>query len=237
MPTNSNASCRRLPARSLIALAALFCALAFLGATRATATAQASPLTYWDQPDLTNPTTITVSDTNRTLNLSPSQDYIINCPAGVLNLSGKITVWGGHNVVFQNCNEYVATGAGDWAGNFQNQTGTLWIHDVHFGGVHLTGGIQLQASRATPPTRACSYSRTSTAAPHPLSGTSATSTSTARAPTTCGWPTSDPARSASCPRQSIVGDVAQVAIYGYALTQAQDANHWAVGQGQSTTGN
>jgi hypothetical protein len=38
-------------------------------------------------------------------------------------------------------------------------------------------------------------------------------------------------------KQSIVGSVGQVAIYNYALSQAQDANHWATGQGQSSTGN
>jgi hypothetical protein len=38
-------------------------------------------------------------------------------------------------------------------------------------------------------------------------------------------------------RQSIIGQVAQVAIYAYALSQAQDANHWAVGTGQASTGN
>ena len=47
-------------------------------------------------------------------------------------------------MVFQNRNEYVASGGGGWAGNFKNQTGTLWIHDVHFVGAHPTGGIQLE---------------------------------------------------------------------------------------------
>jgi hypothetical protein len=37
-------------------------------------------------------------------------------------------------------------------------------------------------------------------------------------------------------QQSIVGDVAEVAIYDYALSQAQDANHYAVGKGQPSTG-
>jgi hypothetical protein len=118
MPTKSNAPGGRASSLSLTALAVLLCALAFLGATRATATAQASALTYWDQPDLTNPTTIAVSDTSRTLNLSPSQDYIIECPPGVVDLTGKLTVWGGHNVVFQNCSEYVANAGGDWAADF-----------------------------------------------------------------------------------------------------------------------
>jgi hypothetical protein len=34
-------------------------------------------------------------------------------------------VWGGHNVVFQDCNEYVTSLSGDWGADFQNQTGTL----------------------------------------------------------------------------------------------------------------
>jgi Concanavalin A-like lectin/glucanases superfamily len=149
MPTKSNASTRRASLLSLTALSALFCALAFLCATSGTAAAQASPVTYWDQPALVNPTTIAVSDTNRTLNLQSTQDYIVECPTGAVQLSGKLTVWGGHNVVFQNCNEDVTNPTGDWAADFQNQTGTLWIHDVHFGGAHLTGGIQLQEPGAT----------------------------------------------------------------------------------------
>ena len=48
---------------------------------------------------------------------------MIICPSGVLTLSGKMSVWGGHNVVFQNRNEYVASGGGGWAGNFKNRPG------------------------------------------------------------------------------------------------------------------
>lgn len=44
-------------------------------------------------------------------------------------------------------------------------------------------------------------------------------------------------RAGDGPRRSIIGAVAQVAIYGYALAQAQDANHWAVGEGAPPTGN
>jgi Concanavalin A-like lectin/glucanases superfamily len=133
----------------LAVLVVLASALAILGTTAATASAETTMTSAWDQPALSNPITITISDTNRTLNLSSTQDYIIQCPAGVVNLSGKITVWGGHNVVFQDCDENVTNPSGDWAGDFQDQTGTLWIHDVHFGGVHLTGGIQLQEPGAT----------------------------------------------------------------------------------------
>lgn len=90
-----------------------------------------------------------LSDSNRSLTLNQSQDYIVECPPGQLDVSGKITIWGGHNVVFQDCDENVTNQSGDWAGYLEDQTGTLWVHDVHFGGAHLTGGIQLQEPGAT----------------------------------------------------------------------------------------
>jgi hypothetical protein len=90
-----------------------------------------------------------LSDSARSLRLIQSQDYIVECPPGRFDVSGKISIWGGHNVVFENCDEYVTNPGGDWAGYLQNQTGTLWIHDVHFGGAHLTGGIQLQEPGVT----------------------------------------------------------------------------------------
>jgi hypothetical protein len=92
---------------------------------------------------------VVLSDASRSLTLSRSQDYVVECPPGRFDVSGKITIWGGHNVVFENCDEYVTNRAGDWAGYLEDQTGTLWVHDVHFGGAHLTGGMQLQEPRAT----------------------------------------------------------------------------------------
>jgi hypothetical protein len=62
-------------------------------------------------------------------------------------LPSKLVVWGGHDVALENCNLHVNDQ--DWVGYLQHQTGTLWIHDVHFGGAHLTGGIQLQEPGAT----------------------------------------------------------------------------------------
>jgi hypothetical protein len=103
----------------------------------------------WDEPALANPTVITLSASNRSLTLKQSQDYILECPSGRFDVPGKITIWGGHNVVFQNCDEDVTNPAGDWAAYLEDQTGTLWIHDVHFGGVHLTGGVQMQEPAAT----------------------------------------------------------------------------------------
>jgi hypothetical protein len=90
-----------------------------------------------------------LSDSYRSIKLNQSQDYIVKCPPGELDLSGKFAIWGGHNVVFEDCDEYVTNPAGDWAGYLEDQTGTLWVHDVHFGGAHLTGGVQVQEPGAT----------------------------------------------------------------------------------------
>jgi hypothetical protein len=103
----------------------------------------------WDEPGLVNPTMVVLSDSARSLKLNQAQDYVVTCPPGRFDVSGKITIWGGHNVVFENCDEYVTNPSGDWAGYLQNQTGTLWVHDVRFGGAHLTGGVQIQEPGAT----------------------------------------------------------------------------------------
>ena len=103
----------------------------------------------WDEPALVDPTVVTLSDSDRSLQLDQSKDYIVRCPSGQFDVSGKITIWGGHNVVFQDCDEYVTNPSGDWAGYLEDQTGTVWVHDVHFGGAHLTGGVQLQEPGAT----------------------------------------------------------------------------------------
>jgi hypothetical protein len=122
-----------------------------LGATGMNQTAPSAPAgpSAWDEPALVNPTVVTLSDSDRSLTLDQSQDYIVQCPSGQFDVSGKITIYGGHNVVFQDCDEYVTNPAGDWAGYLEDQTGTLWIHDVHFGGAHLTGGVQMQEPGAS----------------------------------------------------------------------------------------
>ncbi len=101
----------------------------------------------WDRPALSNPTTIQISDANHVLVLDQSLDYIVQCPPGTLELSSALNIWGGHNVVFENCALDLANP--DWAARFSDQSGTLWIHDVHFGGANLTGGIQFQEPGAT----------------------------------------------------------------------------------------
>ncbi len=106
-----------------------------------------SPPTAWDAPELTDPITITIGNEDRNLVLDRTRDYILRCPPGPVLLSGKLSVWGGRNVVLEECDEQV--GRPDWAGYFEDQARTLWIDDVHFGGAHLTGGIQLQEPGAT----------------------------------------------------------------------------------------
>ena len=95
----------------------------------------------WDRPALAHPQTITITASSYNLKLPQTQDYILRCPKHRLMLPSKLVVWGGHNVVLEHCNLHVAQ---NWVGYLQHQTGTLWIHDVHFGGAHLTGGIQMQ---------------------------------------------------------------------------------------------
>ena len=106
-----------------------------------------SPTSLWTEPALVNPRTIVLSNTTRTLALPQNQDYILQCPSGTLSLTNAVSVWGGHNVVLQHCDFNITTP--DWAGHFKDQSGELYIHDVHFGGVALTGGVQLQEPGAT----------------------------------------------------------------------------------------
>jgi hypothetical protein len=101
----------------------------------------------WDRPALSDPTTVQLTPSNDVLVLDQSQDYILDCPQGTLELPAALNVWGGRNVVLENC-DIDLTNA-DWAARFSDQSATLWMHDVHFGGSDLTGGIQLQEPGAT----------------------------------------------------------------------------------------
>lgn len=103
----------------------------------------------WDEPQLSNPITVQLSDTNRNLKLSQAQDYILVCPGSPLPATYALVVWGGHNVVFQNCNYQVGGSALSGGAQFKNQTGTLWLHDLHFSGVELGEGIDLQEPGTT----------------------------------------------------------------------------------------
>lgn len=106
-----------------------------------------APPSAWDRPALSNPTTVQISGTNHVLVLDQHQDYLLRCPPGSLPLSAALNVWGGRNVVFEDCDLDLT--AADWAAHFSDQAATLWIHDVHFGGSNLTGGIQFQEPAAS----------------------------------------------------------------------------------------
>ena len=101
----------------------------------------------WDEPALNDPITIQLSPANFVMSLSQSQDYILQCPSGGLTVLNAVNVAGGHNVVLENCD--IELSNPDWAAKFSDQSGTLWIEGVHFGGWQLTGGIQFQEPGAT----------------------------------------------------------------------------------------
>jgi len=101
----------------------------------------------WERPALVHPQTIMISSANHDLKLSQSQDYVLRCQPGTVALDSRLVVWGGHDVEFEDCHLHVTQP--DWAAYLQRQTGTLWVHDVYFGGSHLTGGIQMQEPGAT----------------------------------------------------------------------------------------
>ena len=101
----------------------------------------------WDRPTLQNPLRVTITNANRNLKLLPGQDYIVRCQPGLVRLQSRLVVSGGRNVELQGCDLSVTSH--DWAAYLEHQTGTLWVHDVHFGGDHLTGGVQLQEPGAT----------------------------------------------------------------------------------------
>ena len=101
----------------------------------------------WNPPALQTPLRITITQAHHDLNLLTGQDYILRCPPGQLVLSSRLIVNGGRNVELENCNIRVTSR--DWAGYLEHQSGTLWVHDVHFGGNHLSGGVQMQEPGAT----------------------------------------------------------------------------------------
>ena len=101
----------------------------------------------WDAPKLQEPLTVTVTAGHHNLNLLPGQDYVVRCPPGQLVLGSRLVVNGGHNVELEDCNLRITSH--DWAAYLEHQSGTLWVHDVHFGGNHLTGGLQMQEPGAT----------------------------------------------------------------------------------------
>ncbi|MGZ6570478.1 MAG: hypothetical protein ACXVHB_05885 [Solirubrobacteraceae bacterium] len=96
----------------------------------------------WDKPALASPVSIALSDSARNLQLDPSTDYILTC-ANPVSTTWGLVVSGGHNVVLQGC-DYNQGAAFSYAAQFKNQTGTLWLSDVHFQGTDLSEGIDFQ---------------------------------------------------------------------------------------------
>jgi hypothetical protein len=125
-------------------------------ASHSTTTAPTVP-SAWDAPPLQNPLRVTITNAHRDLNLLPGQDYVLRCPPGQQVLQSRLVVNGGHNVELEDCNLHVTSR--DWAAYLEHQSGTLWVHDVHFGGSHLSGGIQMQEPGATVVMRDVAFDR------------------------------------------------------------------------------
>jgi hypothetical protein len=112
-----------------------------------TAKAAAVPGSAWDRPALVRPARVVLSSSNRNLQLDPKRDYLLVCPPGIDSLSAGLSIWGGHNVVLDRCDVHITGASGGMA--LKNQTGTIWMHDLHISGPRLLEGIDLQEPDAT----------------------------------------------------------------------------------------
>jgi hypothetical protein len=90
---------------------------------------------------MTSPITVVLSDSNRNLKLSQTQDYILQC-VNPETVTWGLVVWGGHNIELQDCDW--DNSAASYGAQFKDQTGTLYLHDDHFAGPALAEGIDLQ---------------------------------------------------------------------------------------------
>lgn len=136
----------------LVALAVAVAAVAVSRAPSSPARASSVAPGGWDEPALQAPQSIELSDSNRNLKLDRGSDYTLTCPNRAVTLSWTLVVYGGRNVVFQDCRVVNADpGAVDSQGRvnysgavqFKNQAAGLWVHDVYFAGAHLSEGIDL----------------------------------------------------------------------------------------------
>jgi hypothetical protein len=100
-----------------------------------------SASSLWNEPALHNPAVVTLTSADSFLKLADDTDYTVNLPAGVDSIPGGVIIEGGHNVVINGGDIYLPT-AGR-ALYLKDQTGTIWIHDVHLSGPDLTEGIDL----------------------------------------------------------------------------------------------
>jgi hypothetical protein len=110
-----------------------------VAAPRSTTTA--SELT-WAPPKLTNPVTVTVTPGHSSLKLDPGRDYTVALPRTPVELSGGVTITGGHNVVIVGGvikvpSQGEAPDAKWRRGMYlKGQTGT-----IHVEGVRMTGDL------------------------------------------------------------------------------------------------
>lgn len=142
--------------RHFLLLAILLSILAMLVASPAASTIAPSVVvspqssvarSAWDAPQLSTPQTIEITDSTRNLKLDQATDYILKCDA-TGTLTWGLVVFGGHNVTLQDC-DYNQGAAVSGAAQFKDQTGTLYLHGVHFQGTALEEGIDLQEPGTT----------------------------------------------------------------------------------------
>jgi hypothetical protein len=109
--------------------------------------AQSSSLLTWAPPQLTDPTTILVTNSNRSLKLDKTKDYIIQMPKAPLTAVGGLVINGGHNVVLiggEISIESVGTNDLDTRGLYvEKWTGTMHIEGLWITGAQLTEGIDV----------------------------------------------------------------------------------------------
>jgi hypothetical protein len=119
------------------------------GAGTTDATAATRARLAWAPPRLTNPITVNVTTSNRSLRLDSGKDYIVSMPAGALTGGYGVVINGGRNVVLIGGEIDIP-----WQGDpppvnsrrglyLQNQTGTVHVEGLWIHGTDLSEGIDL----------------------------------------------------------------------------------------------
>lgn len=122
--------------------------VAFVG-VRALHQSKAAYTLAWAPPTLTSPTTITISNTNRSVNLDTTKDYIVKMPSTPITAKGGVVITGGHNVVLiggeirQDTNYNVDPGKDQRGLYLQKWTGTMHVEGLWISGTQLGEGIDI----------------------------------------------------------------------------------------------
>jgi hypothetical protein len=107
----------------------------------------------WAPPELTTPTTVAVSPSNRNLRLNAAQDYVIDMPDEPLAGFEGLTIAGGRNVVLIGGQIDISEGALAAGGGaprglyLTGQTGTVHVEGLRISGAGLGEGINLDERR------------------------------------------------------------------------------------------